>query len=68
MAVVNKRKNRVSSTSSIEVGIVNQHRQRNCFSEDEEAGEANMSNSEHIKQILERLNKLDTLETLSTKT
>ena len=73
MAEVNKRKNRVSSTSSIESrdsesASPADKKTRNCFSEDEEAGEANMSDSEHIKQILERLNKLDTLETLSTKT
>ena len=73
MAEVNKRKTRVSSTSSIESrdnesASPADKKTRNCFSEDEEAGEANMSDSEHIKQILERLNKLDTLETLSTKT
>ena len=73
MAEVNKRKNRVSSTSSIESrdsesASPADKKTRNCFSEDEEAGEANMSDSEHIKQILERLNKLDTLEILSTKT
>ena len=73
MAEVYKRKNRVSSTSSIESrdsesASPADKKSRNCYSEDEEAGEANMSDSEHIKQILERLNKLDTLETLSTKT
>ena len=73
MTEANKRKNRVSSTSSIEsrdfeLASPADKKTRNCLSADEEAGEANMSDSEHIKQILERLNKLDTLETLSTKT
>ena len=64
MAEANKRKYRVSSTSSIESrdsesASPADKKTRNCFSEDEEAGEANMPDSEHIKQILERLNKLD---------
>ena len=73
MAEVYKRKNPVSSTSSIESrnsesALPADKKSRHCFSEDEEAGESNTSDSEHIKQILERLNKLDTLEILSTKT
>ena len=59
MAEVYKRNNGVSSTSSIEgrdseSASPADKKSRNCFSEDEEAGEANMSDSEHIKQILER--------------
>ena len=74
MAESQKRKNRVSSNSSIEsrdseTSSPVDEKKRSAFSEDEDVGEAaNMSVSENIQHILERLGKLDTLETLLTKT
>ena len=74
MAESQKRKNRVSSNSSIEsrdseTSSPVDKKKRGAFSEDEDVGEAaNMSVSENIQHILERLGKLDTLETLLTKT
>lgn len=74
MAESQKRKNRVSSNSSIEsrdseTSSPVDKKKRSAFSEDEDVGEAaNMSVSENIQHILERLGKLDTLETLLTKT
>lgn len=73
MAESQKRKERVSSNSSIEsrdseTSSPADKKKRSEFSEDGDVGEAlNMSVSENIQHILERLGKLDTLETLLTK-
>ena len=68
-----KRKERVSSNSSIEsrdseTSSPADKKKRSQFSEDGDVSEAlNMSVSENIQHILERLGKLDTLEILLTK-
>ena len=73
MAESQKRKERVSSNSSIEnrdseTSSPADKKKRSEFSEDGDVGEAlNMSVSENIQHILERLGKLDTFETLLTK-
>ena len=74
MAESQKRKNRVSSNSSIEsrdseTSSPVDKKKRSEFSEDEDVGEAvTMSVSENIRHILQRLGKLDTLEALLMKT
>ena len=73
MAESQKRKERLSSNSSIEsrdneTSSPADKKKRSEFSEDRDVGEAlNMSVSESIQHILERLGKLDTFETLLTK-
>ena len=72
MAESQKRKNRVSSNSSIEsrdneTSSPVDKRTRSVLREDEDEA-LNMSVSDDIQHILEKLGKLDTLETLLTKT
>ena len=73
MAQPQKRKNRVSSNSSIEsrdseTSSPVDKKKRNEFSEDEDEALNMATVGENIQHILERLGKLDTLESLLTKT
>ena len=72
MAQPQKRKNRVSSNSSIEsrdseTSSPVDKKKRNEFSEDEDEALNMATVGENIQHILERLGKLDTLESLLTK-